>query len=176
MAIGFNKAFSAKARAELEKISAAHGGPLTPAQVLEWAAANKRSELHKMFEWDDSAAAEAHRLEQAGRILRVYVKYIVHPRKTTQINVRTEARTPVRGFVSLSCERLPSGNTVYRPLEQVMSDPELRAIAVADVLRELLAMKRKYEMYTEFEEVWAAIASYADAEAASLDDLEEDEA
>jgi len=44
-------------------------GKLLPADVVE-AARDPMSPLHGQFEWDDSAAAEAYRLQQAGDLIR----------------------------------------------------------------------------------------------------------
>ena len=52
------------ALAELES----SGGRLTPNGVVE-AARDAASPLHYHFEWDDSVAAEQHRLDQARRLI-----------------------------------------------------------------------------------------------------------
>jgi hypothetical protein len=52
---------------ELEAIAA--GGVLHPADVVE-AARNPNSAMHNQFEWDDSEAAEAYRLQQARALIR----------------------------------------------------------------------------------------------------------
>ena len=60
-------------RNELEAIEREHGG-ITPALVVD-AASDEDSALHEWFEWDDSAAAHAHRLAQARQLIRVvYVR------------------------------------------------------------------------------------------------------
>lgn len=46
-----------------------HDGTLTRSSVLE-DARDPKSPLHKFFTWDDSEAAEAHRLNQAGSLIR----------------------------------------------------------------------------------------------------------
>ncbi len=45
------------------------GGRLSPEDVLR-SAASTNSPLHDYFEWDDSAAAQKHRLEQARQLIR----------------------------------------------------------------------------------------------------------
>lgn len=64
-------AFKAAAKADpqrlgeaLATIQDAHGGRLEPEHVVD-AARPKNSVLHKHFEWDDAAAAEAYRKDQA---------------------------------------------------------------------------------------------------------------
>lgn len=45
-------------------------GRITPALIVE-VARDPESPLHQCFEWDDSIAAERHRLDQARRLLRL---------------------------------------------------------------------------------------------------------
>ena len=59
---------------ELEKIKTKEN--LTPISVVE-RAKNKKSILHKLFEWDDSEAAEQYRLQQARNIVNHVVEVIV---------------------------------------------------------------------------------------------------
>lgn len=62
---------------ELTEIAAQHGGLLLPADVVA-EARSVASPLHHYFEWDDSVAAEAYRLDQARvliRSVRVVVNY-----------------------------------------------------------------------------------------------------
>jgi len=59
---------------ELEKIKAKEN--LTPVSVVE-RAKNKKSILHKLFEWDDSEAAEQFRLQQARSIVSHVVEVVV---------------------------------------------------------------------------------------------------
>jgi hypothetical protein len=61
-------------RAELSRIYQAHGA-LTASAVVE-EARDEESPLHESFEWDDSKAAEAHRLFQARDLIR-RVEFIV---------------------------------------------------------------------------------------------------
>jgi hypothetical protein len=52
---------------ELEAIMV--GGVLSPADVID-AARNPNSAMHSQFEWDDSEAAQAYRLQQARALIR----------------------------------------------------------------------------------------------------------
>ena len=56
----------------LEKLSLKHGQMLTSKQVLD-AATPGHSPIHKYFEWDNSAAANRYRLDQAAGLLRAIV-------------------------------------------------------------------------------------------------------
>lgn len=54
---------------ELERIRESTGGELQAEDVVE-AARDPRSPLHSLFEWDDSAAAERYRQQQARGVIR----------------------------------------------------------------------------------------------------------
>ena len=54
----------------LAEIAAAVDGHLTPHATVK-AARDPNSPLHRHFEWDDAAAAEAYRLDQAREIIRL---------------------------------------------------------------------------------------------------------
>lgn len=64
-----SKADPDKIGQELEAIAAKAGGHLTPIAIVD-AARDRKSVLHKHFEWDDAAAAEAYRLDQARSLVR----------------------------------------------------------------------------------------------------------
>lgn len=54
---------------EVATIAAANHGVLIPEQIVE-AARDPASPLHEEFEWDDSVAAQQHRLNQARTLIR----------------------------------------------------------------------------------------------------------
>jgi hypothetical protein len=56
---------SATQELEQELSALKRDGLLNPAGVVEWAAANPESALHRQFEWNDTAAAAQWRLDQA---------------------------------------------------------------------------------------------------------------
>jgi hypothetical protein len=96
--------------------------------------------LHSCFEWNDSRAAHAHRLDQARYILR-------------SITIVRENRDPVRAFVNI--ER--SGG--WRSIEVVMSDPTDRQLLLEQALNDLRAFERKYRALEEMGPIHAAIAA-----------------
>lgn len=57
------------AMAELQRMSKAAGGKITPEQLVE-AARSEGSPLHRYFEWDDKEAADKYRLMQARTLIR----------------------------------------------------------------------------------------------------------
>ena len=70
---------ASKIQAALQEIAANNDGILRPEIVVE-AARAKTSPLHSSFEWDNTRAAEAHRLWQARQlIVSVTIKYTTFP-------------------------------------------------------------------------------------------------
>lgn len=95
-ASGF-KADATKVGRELEGIE--QTSELTNVNVLEYAKKNKKSELNKCFEWDDTIAGEKYRLVQANSILNS-ISIVIRdsePEETTKafINIKTKEETKV---------------------------------------------------------------------------------
>ena len=120
------------ALAEIEELRAEAGGLLLPEAVLE-RARSVNSALHRYFEWDDTEAASAHRLQQARRVIRTVVRIIERP------NVPV---TQVRAFLSLPSDRATTGG--YRAVEEILSDDALLAEAIRDLQRTILRIRAKY--------------------------------
>lgn len=134
-----------KAGVELEQIETREG-KVTPALVLE-RARSQNSSLHPHFEWDDSAAAEKHRLTQAAELIRsIEVDF------TTSNLSRGKS---VRAFVSV-VER-STGERVYTPMVTAMSNKDMRAQLLRRAWDELLAFREKYKGLTELAKVFAAM-------------------
>lgn len=115
---------------ELEKLRGDNSGDLDPAAVVE-AARKRTSPLHSAFEWNDSKAATAHRLQQAGRLISALIVTVVNEQGTTvaesiSVNVkrgrsaRGEGATTAHVFSAeeLSAQRLKKG---WSELEQWLS-------------------------------------------------------
>lgn len=132
-----------KAGAELERIRRANGG-LTPEAVLD-SARSHNAVLHGAFEWDDAKAAEAHRLDQAGHVIRSITVDVsrsnVEPPKT------------IRAFISVE----QRGERHYQSLDVVMSDAELRHQAIVRAWAELVAWRQRHAELVEFAKVFAVI-------------------
>lgn len=95
----------------------------------------KRAPLHDEFEWDDKAAAYAHRLDQARRMIRV-----------TCFVEKTGARHP---FVHVPVAKLESPTAViaeregiYRPIKEVVKDPGEYVRALRELETQRAAMER----------------------------------
>lgn len=107
--------------------------------VLAWAKKHPQSALHAAIEWDDSKAAQEHRLFQVRRLI--------------QIHVVTGDGRPV--MVSLSVDRPRGGG--YRAIDDVVKDRDLTAIMLEDALNELTRVKARYQWLKELSAVWAEI-------------------
>ena len=118
-------------------------GVLTAEGVLV-AAKPKRSKLHKAFEWDDSVAAQKHRLWQAGMLIRSVCVTVVNG----------EPSEPVRAFVVIS-----NGEDSYVNVVDAMADPAMRAQVLARAESEFLAWKSRYEHLEEFSELVTRLLS-----------------
>lgn len=67
--------------AALTTLGAANGGKITPAQVVN-AARDPASPMHDYFEWDNDAAAEKYRIDQARTLIRsCRIECTMHHRK-----------------------------------------------------------------------------------------------
>lgn len=128
---------------ELEHIRDEHGGTIKQVDVVNYAR-NPNTELHSQFEWDDSVAGEAYRLQQAARIIRSYIVSVSTPRGPKKM----------RRFVSLMMDRQKGAESPgYRGADDVFKDEELRPNFFMTVYLELMAVKRKYESLREFDSV-----------------------
>ena len=130
--------------AELEEIRAGHPrGLLLREDVVNYARTHPESSLHHRFNWDDEDAAEKYRLVQAAMVVRMAV---------TQSQ---PALTVQRVYVSLSQDRRRGGG--YRRLDDVLKNDALTSELLADAVRELQRVQRKYSRIEALRDVWAAI-------------------
>ncbi len=127
---------------ELRQIREENGGLLSPEVVID-KAANEDNPLHSSFEWDDNKAAHQHRLDQARRLVRVYVEVLAPD---------TE---PVNVFVSLKDDRHAEGG--YRELGDVLRNKTLREILLSQALEELERWRIKYQQLNELADIFVAI-------------------
>lgn len=119
------------------------GGVIRPVDVLEFAR-DPETALHACFEWDDDKAAHEFRLEQARKLLRVYV------------TVEQGKSEPVRAYVSLKSDRQKEGGG-YRAITDVLSDDALRNQLLSDALDELRAVQSRYKHLQKLAKVWRAV-------------------
>lgn len=112
----------------LAKITEAHAGRLMPEVVVN-AAKDAKSALHPHFEWNDSVAAQAHRLDQARNLIRLIR---IEDQKTNEV-------TPA--FMSVSDQ-----GTSYRKTEEVVNSRALQLVVLQQAERDLTAFKKRYHM------------------------------
>lgn len=139
---------------ELKRIAAQSGGVLKPRAVVDAARADT-SPLHSYFEWDDSKAAETHRIWQARQVISVAVDY-------QKIGNGEMVETQV--FVSLTTDRRDEGG--YRVVTAVMSDEDLRRQLLVDARGEMIRFKEKYRRLSELADVFKAIEDAVQPEVA----------
>ena len=111
---------------------------LTPQLVVE-TARDESHPLHSRFEWDDKVAAEAHRLDQARRLIRS-VKVVYR-----EADEKEAART-VRAFHSVRDEQ----GTAYRPTDEIVESEFLTRIVMQQMELEWKQLMRKYGHFEEF--------------------------
>lgn len=111
-------------------------------EVLD-AARDPDSPLHKCFEWDDSKAAEQHRLHQCRNMMRSIAEVIV----------RGEHREKRPMYVHIRDTDGPK----YVRASQVASDAQTRQRALDEVLSLLNGLRKRFEYLSEltplFEEI-----------------------
>jgi len=127
--------FKADAQKVYEEIG---DNSITPEEVIE-IAKNKKSELHKCFEWDDKIAGQKFRLQQARQVLN---NLVFIPVKKEEQPVRIFSYTPETG---------------YKPTIQMVVNMDEYQSLLAQAKRELLAFERKYSTLSELQEVFDAI-------------------
>ena len=139
---------------ELTDIVNSNDGYVLPEDVLA-RAEDPYNPLHHHFEWDDEAAAHQHRLKQARNLIQsIEIRPVVEEGADENGNVRA--------FVSIRQEVINNegarvDRNVYVPTERAMKDEDTRALVLERIVFEMDAFRRKYDNYTEFAAVFAAI-------------------
>ena len=119
-------------RQQLERIAKLNGGALEARMVVD-AARPKRSPLHSQFEWDDSVAAEAHRLHQARSLIaRVHIEVVPNASK---------APVTVRLF-----HQLRKDKHGYRTVGDIAKSRPAKQALLDQLLIDLRGMQARYEV------------------------------
>jgi hypothetical protein len=127
-------------------------GHLTPEIVVN-TAKNPKSPLHSYFEWNDSKAADAWRIEQASHLIR-HVKIKMVTSKGEEI--------PIRAYYNIASEQdeeEPVKNRIYVSFNDVKNDKNRREQVIQYAWRELQFWKQRYKIYREFEKIVEIIES-----------------
>jgi len=137
----YSKADFEVIRKEIINLSSRPEG-VRPEDLLE-RAREENSPLHKFFEWDDAAAAEKYRLEQARKLIY-----------TVTIRIIEDGHDPIRGNYAVRVVDINTGGSTYRPIQDVMNDPLQRGLVLQRALAEFLAWQTRYEHLTELAEIF----------------------
>lgn len=128
--------------AHIEMLRKKFRGELTPEDILD-DAKHDNSPLHSFFEWDDSTAAQQHRLAQARGLIRSVVAIYVQPDKPA---VRQKA------YVHIA-----QGETShYRETSHAMKVKSTRDIVLKTAWREFQAWRNRYKDLKEFSDLFDA--------------------
>ena len=120
------------AREEVERVRARHGGHLSPANIVE-AARKGGSPIRRLFEWDDTKAARAHRLQQAREMMSAIIV------------VESEGDSPAHEYSSI---RVGKANA-YVSTREAMKDTERRKQILDNALEDLRSWHLRYSVYRE---------------------------
>lgn len=129
--------FQADAQKVYEEIG---DSSITPEEVIE-KAKDKKSELHKCFEWDDKVAGQKFRLQQARQVLN---NLVFIPVEKEEQPIRIFSYTPETG---------------YKPTVQMVVNFDEYQNLLAQAKRELLAFERKYSTLSELQEIFDLIGT-----------------
>jgi hypothetical protein len=123
-------------------------GPVTPAAVVV-DARDPASPTHRHFTWDNDAAADLRRLDEARRLVNHLVTVVIHGGHDVTVRgfhsvliVQAETQEPERAYASLAT---------------VENSPALRHQVVENAWRELRAWRRRYRRYRDLLPVIEAI-------------------
>lgn len=139
---GLFKADATKCYEEIQAI----GDEVKPEQIVA-RAKDKKSELHKCFEWDNTAAAEKYRLIQARDVVNHLI--VIHR------DVEDETKAPVQFRVMLKNDR--SAGSGYKQTIVMMKDEDEYKKLLEQAYSELHAFKKKYQCLSELSEILALI-------------------
>lgn len=117
--------------------------PLEPADIVD-EARNIDSVLHPHFQWDDQAAAELYREDQARELVRSL---------TIDVSRSNLEQKPVRAFVNVDV----GSERGYVTTATAMSSEELRKQVLQRAFAELEAWRARHAELTELARIFSAI-------------------
>ena len=132
-----NKADANKVAQEIENIGINNATDEFSAQeMVDYARNNPGSELHKLFEWNDTVAAEAYRNQQARDILRFL--------KITIVDDKAQSKNPmlVRYFVSTG-----NHNGMYKKTEPIFQNASEADKVLENMRRDAEIFVNRYKAY-----------------------------
>lgn len=137
---------------ELERIRKDNDGNLELAEIVRQSKP-KDAPLHNEFEWNNARAADKYRLQQARYIARSIE--VVRPEAPT---VQSRAYEVVE--VTQKAEE--KSKKVYKPVEDILSDPIARDDLIAQAIKDAHAYKRRYHALSELSKVFHAMDEFMD--------------
>ena len=127
---------------ELKRIIEANGNRVDAQRIVE-EAASPLNPLHEAFEWDDSVAAQEHRLWQAR-----------HLTGSLQFRTTLTDNRQITGRMFVQIPKPEGGQRRdYTLTEFALSQTDLRASVLRTALLELAAFRRKYADLSELAQV-----------------------
>ncbi len=118
---------------------------VTASDILQ-DARSSTTPYHDYFDWDDSSAAEKHRLDQARQLIASIV----------EIKIIHEEEVPMRVFVNVVDEQ---GQRAYIQTDYAMVRPRLANQVISQALREVKTWSNKYKEYKELARIRNSIIS-----------------
>lgn len=131
------KADANKVYADLEKIK-----EKTPQNIVDYAAAHPKSELHKCFTWDDTKAANEWRKYEARQVVRLLVFEDENEEEPTMVRV------------------LQKTADAYKPVTQIVRNEDEYKELLKRAKAELAAFRQRYKTLVELESVLEAIDAF----------------
>lgn len=117
-------------------------------------ARDESSPLHRYFEWDDDAAAEAYRLVQAAELIRRVRVHVITSEGGEPIKVRAFV---ARREIASGKDRGSPGS--YVAIEDVAGRTAWESSLRESIRRDLMRIRRKYDdigaLFEVAEEVWS---------------------
>jgi len=135
------KALTKSMQAELDRLADRSKDHKLRASAVVRFARDKRTALHKAFDWDDAKAATRWRLEQARNLIQVYV-----------VSVGGEEQ---RAFVSIENDRSHGGGYLRR--EDALSQEVTRELLLRQFKGDLARVVRQYSYLRPFDEKLFAV-------------------
>lgn len=140
-----------KVGSELEAIYEEHG-KLTPPLIVE-DARNDDRETHKLLEWNEAAAAEKYRNEQARHIMR----NIIVVQSTPAAKSEVEEPPKVIKFRAFENVETVEQERYFMPMQVAVSREDTRNYMLKQAMLALQSFRQKYGMINELAAVIDAI-------------------
>lgn len=138
--------YKANAERVYEEINSI-GEKFTPEDIVDKAAAEPESELHKCFEWDDRKAARKYRIEQAGHIVRML--------SVNTTDIKPDAKpNMIRAIVSVGSPQR------YTPMSIAVTKVDEYSELLSRAKRDAEILLNKYEFLAEFQESAEALREF----------------